>query len=83
MTSHTKFCNKCLINKCVTEYYIRKNKWKNNGYTESLRYACKDCFKKTYLENKEIILEKNRNYQKDYRLKQKEIKIFYKILLCV
>ena len=46
----TKICNKCNIEKIVTEFYFRSD-------TKKYRNACKDCIKKAYKEAHKKLIE--------------------------
>lgn len=76
MIKETKVCNKCGVEKSISEFRLKKHKG-----TYVLNYICNDCEKiqaKIYREkNRKTILEKNRkNYKESYQ-KYKEKTLIY------
>ena len=64
-----KFCKGCNSEKCVSEFYVRKNR--GNGLA-GYSYICKECQKENNYKYKSINSEKYKEYNSSYREKHKD-----------
>ncbi|MFL2134918.1 hypothetical protein ACEN33_00615 [Ruoffia sp. FAM 24228] len=77
MLEETQVCITCEIEKSLTEYY--KDKRMKNGYKNECKECVKERRKKRYEENKDEVLEYNKQYYKANasKLREDRMKKYY------
>lgn len=73
MLEETQVCRMCEIEKSLTEYYADKNM--TNGHKTECKECTKERRKRRYEENKDEVLEYNKQYYRDNAEKVREARM--------